>query len=60
MAISTMVMAMTLLRPSLSPSGPQTIPPSGRSKKEIAYPSMVNAVPRVGKNACVRKVVVAA
>jgi len=31
-----MVSASTCLRPSLSPSGPQKSPPSGRTRKEIA------------------------
>ena len=35
-------MANTRLRPILSPSGPQKIPPSGRIRNESAKPTSVN------------------
>ena len=53
--MSKMVMASTAFRPIRSPIGPQIMPPSGRSTKEIANPSIVPMVPRSpGKKACVR------
>ena len=60
-AMSRMVMASTDLRPMRSPSGPQTMPPTGRRMNEIANPSRVPRVPSSpGKKASVRYVAVAA
>lgn len=40
--INTMVAARIVFRPSRSPSGPQTSPPRGRTRKEIAKVASAN------------------
>ncbi len=56
-AIMMIVVASTALRPSLSPSGPSTRPPSGRNTNDTANTSSVAAVPASGKNCAVMYVV---
>jgi hypothetical protein len=52
-AIIRIVVASTALRPTLSPSGPSTTPPSGRNRNDTAKTESVAAVPMLGKNCAV-------
>ena len=49
-AISRIVVASTPFRPTLSPRGPSTMPPSGRNTNDTANTASVAAKPIFGKN----------